>query len=482
MHPLLDRLEGNCRAGPDRRAVCDRSLILDYQGLRALACGLAGQIEKQTARPRVGVLAPASAAGAAAILACWYAGKIPVPLNFFLNVAELSKIIRDADLDLVLTGPHFDQTAQAVGLKSIVLGAPSRVPGDRPAPPAAPDDVAVALYTSGTSGDPKGVCLSFNNLVQNARACVEYARIEPTHTFLSVLPQFHSFGFTAMTIAPLLLGAAVYYLPRFSPLALVEAVAEKGISVLMAVPSMYAALANLKHASREMFASVKLAVSGGEPLPEKVYDMFQRRFGVTLYEGYGLTETSPVVALNTPWAHRRGSVGRPIPGAAVAAVDAEGRELPPGVDGELIIRGHCVMRGYLNRPEATAAAIRNGALWTGDIGHVDADGFVWITGRAREMIIVGGENVFPREIENVLLEHHAVREAAVIGVRDEIRGELPAAYVILKEGQTATETELREFCRQRLAGYKTPRWVRFAGEVLRSPTGKILKRLLASGA
>ena len=246
----------------------------------------------------------------------------------------------------------------------------------------------------------------------------------------------------------------------------------------MAIPSMYAAVANLKNADRDAFASLALAISGGEPLPGPLFQAFQQRFGVTLYEGYGMTESSPVVSINTPWGNRPGSVGRAIPGVTVTAVDDCGTVLPAGQTGELVVRGHCVMQAYLNKPAETAAAVRDGGLWTGDVGHVDADGYVHITGRAKEMIIVGGENVFPREIEAVLSAHPAVRESAVIGVPDAIRGELPAAFVILKEDASATETELRDFCRTRLAGYKTPRWVRIATELPRSPTGKILKRAL----
>jgi long-chain acyl-CoA synthetase len=478
MHPLLDLLETHCAATPDQLAVRDAGLRLDYQNLQLVAGGLAGALAAQTKRPLVGVLAPTSAATAAAILACWYAGKTPVPLNFLLSPPELSRIVRDASLDLLLAAPIFAQLAESLVPRTVRLEAQSLPREPRPAPPTTADEIAVVLYTSGTSGHPKGVCLSFDNLVQNTRACAAHARLGPAAVFLGVLPQSHSFGFTAMTVVPLLLGATAHYLPRFSPLGLVQALASHRASVLMAIPSMYAAIANLKNATADMFASLQLAISGGEPLPARIAQTFEDRFGVTLCEGYGMTETSPVVSINTPWAYRRGSVGRPIPGVTVVAIDGHGRELPSGTDGELVVRGHCVMRGYLNQPEQTAAAIRDGVLRTGDVGHVDADGYVHITGRAKEMLIVGGENVFPQEIESVLLEHPAVAEAAVIATRDESRGELPAAFVILKAERTATESELREFCRGRLAGYKIPRWVRFAVDLPRSPTGKILKRSL----
>jgi long-chain acyl-CoA synthetase len=193
-------------------------------------------------------------------------------------------------------------------------------------------------------------------------------------------------------------------------------------------------------------------------------------------EGYGLTESSPVVSLNVPWAHRPGSVGRALPGVHVEAVGGKDDGLLAGEEGELVISGHCVMQGYHNKPDETRAMIRGGRLFTGDIGRVDGDGFIYITGRAKEMMIVGGENIFPAEIENALLEHPAVAEAGVIGAPDRLRGEAPVAFVILKEGASAEEIELRSFCRTKLAGHKAPREIRIAQTLPRSPTGKILRR------
>jgi long-chain acyl-CoA synthetase len=479
MHPFLNAFESTVTARPDKPATCDQSLALDYQSLRAVAGGLAGQIAAQTARPHVGILTPTSTAGAVATFGCWYAGKVPVPLNFMLAPQELAKVIRDAGLDLVLTVERFAPAAQAAGLRTLPLSGQTLVPG-RCAPPAAtPDDVGALIYTSGTSGDPKGVCLTFDNLVQNARACIAAAEIQPDQVFLGLLPQFHAFGFTANTIVPLLLGATVHYLPRFSPVAVVHTIAERQVSVFITIASMFAALAAAKDATREHFASLTLPVSGGEPLPAKVAQTFEQRFGVRILEGYGMTEASPVITLNTPRAHRPGSVGQPLPGITVKAVDEFGRDVPQGGDGQLLVRGHCVMRGYLNKPEQTAATIRDGWLWTGDIGRLDTDGFVHITGRAKDMIIVGGENVFPFEIESVLLDHPAVAEAAVIGMTDPVRGELPVAFVILKpDAPPVTGTDLRNFCRTRLAGYKVPRDVHLCQELPRGPTGKILKRAL----
>ncbi|MBW7906995.1 MAG: AMP-binding protein [Phycisphaerae bacterium] len=479
MHPLLDRFEANVAARGEALAVADAGLALSYAALRAVAGGLAGQIERASGRRRIGIMTPTSAAGATAILAGWYAGRTPVPLNFLLSDAELAAIGRDADLDLVVTVEPLADKARATGAAPLVLSARhTLVPRPIPPAPAVAEDTGVILYTSGTTGAPKGVCLSFQNLVSNADACIAHARIDPDRVFLSVLPQFHSFGFTAMTVVPLLLGATAWYLPRFSPAAVLNCIAERRVNVFMAVASMYAALLRQRETPPHGLASMQLAVSGGEPLPATVAAAFRERFGIELLEGYGLTETSPVVSLNVPWAHRPGSVGRALPGIDVRAVDDAGAALPPGGEGELVVRGHCVMQGYHNRPEDTAAVVRGGALHTGDIGRVDADGYIHITGRAREMMIVGGENVFPAEIEAVLLEHPAVADTGVIGAPDALRGESPVAFVVLREGAAAEPAELRRFCRDRLAGYKLPREVRIVPDLPRGPTGKVLRRAL----
>ena len=479
MHHLLDEFERVCAAYADRPAACDPALSLDYRGLCAVARGLGAQIAAQTAQPRVGILAPTSAACAAAVFAAWYAGRVPVPLNFMLAPPELGKIVRDAELDLIVATSHFAPAVQAAGLRRLPLDATTLRPGSLAVPSAGPRDCGALIYTSGTAGDPKGVCLSFDNLVQNATACVSAAELNADSVFLGVLPQFHGFGLTTTTIVPLLLGATVHYLPRFSPMAVVSAIAEQRVTVFITVASMFAALVAMKDATPAQFATLTLPVSGGEPLPSRVAEAFEQRYGVRIYEGYGMSEASPVVSLNTPRAHRAGSVGRPLPGVFVVAMDDEGQPRPTDADGELVVRGHCVMQGYLQKLDETARALRDGALWTGDIGRVDADGFVYITGRAKEMMIVGGENVFPYEIESVLGEHPSIAEAAVIAARDKLRGEVPIAFVIPAAGRPApTEADVRSFCRTRLAAYKIPRRIHIAAELPRGPTGKILKRAL----
>lgn len=489
MHPLLAPLEYHATHRPHHPAAWDQNLMLDYAQFHAVSQGLAKQVVEQTDRPHVGILAPTSTAGAAAIFACWYAGRIPVPLNFMLAPTELTRVIADAELDLVLAVDLFSEQARAAGLRVLPLDARTLVPGRLTPPRADERDTAVLLYTSGTSGEPKGVMLSCGNIIRNAAACVEAIDLQPDEVFLGLLPQFHAFGLTTTTFVPLYLGATVHYLPRFSGVTVLNLIAERHVTVFITIASMFGALAAMKNVAPETLASLRLPVSGGEPLPQPVAEVWEQHYGRRIYEGYGMTEASPVISLNTPAAYRPRSVGRPLPGVSVTAVDLEGQPVPAGSDGELVIRGHGILQGYRGKPEQTAAVLRDGALYSGDIGRVDADGFIYITGRKKEMLIVGGENVFPPEIESVLLRHPAVQEAAVIGVPDGLRGEAPVAFVILRseapEAPAARdgrcdEAALRAFCKEHLASYKVPRQVRIVADLPRGPTGKILKRALSN--
>jgi long-chain acyl-CoA synthetase len=284
-----------------------------------------------------------------------------------------------------------------------------------------------------------------------------------------------------MMLAPIQLGAQVIYMARFSPVAAVKAIRERQVSLLFGVPSMFAAIAHLKNAGPEDFQSIYAMISGGEPLNPLLRERFKERFNINLYEGYGLTETSPVVSLNTPAEHRFGSVGKPLPGVEVKIADEQGKSLAQGATGEIWLKGPMVMKGYHNLPDETAAVLTaDGYFKTGDLGPVDPDGFLFVTGRKKEMIIVAGENVAPREIEEILSRHPAVAEVAVVGKPDPGRGEVVVACVVTKEDTTVACDALRDFCRaQGLAQWKCPREVVILKELPRSPTGKVLKRSLA---
>jgi long-chain acyl-CoA synthetase len=336
------------------------------------------------------------------------------------------------------------------------------------------------LYTSGSTGRPKGVELTFRNLTANALASVEAMEFGPQLRVLACLPTFHTFAITATTLAPLLSGASVFCLPRFDPELALAAASRQQCNVLVMVASMFRLLARRQESRKLPMGHLRLAVSGAEPLPAEVRERFEKVFGIPLLEGYGMTEAAPVIAVNRRTAHKAGTVGLPLPGVRVKIVDPDTlAEQPHGATGEIWVHGANVMRGYHNRPAATAEVLTSdGWLRTGDMGLLDAEGFLKITGRRREMVKVGGEMVFPGEVEDALLKHPAVLEAGVVGVKDPLRGESVKAFVVLNPGQEVAADELRAHCRKLLAPYKAPRTVEFRAALPKSPTGKTLRRLL----
>ncbi len=478
-----------CLRTPARAAVVDDRRTYAYGQLLGGALFVAEAIESRSERAHVGVMLPTSGAFPMALMGCWFARRVVVPLNFLLAAEELHYVVRDSDIDTILT------TRQLVEF----LGGESKLPSDvkllyledldysgvpplRWPPLAGGDDLAVLIYTSGTSGKPKGVMLSHRNLRFDVRASIEHAGITSADGFLGVLPQFHSFGLTALTLLPLYIGSRVIYSARFVPRRIVELIRQHRPQVMMAVPSMYGALLTVKDASAEDFASVRLPVSGGEPLPESVFNAYEERLGCRLFEGFGMTETSPVTHWSTPGRFKRKSVGTPLPGVTQIVIDEQHRVLPPDTEGEILLAGPNVMRGYYKLPRLTDAAFveiqGRRYLRTGDVGRIDSEGFLFITGRKKEMLIIAGENVFPREIEEVLNLHPAVRDSAVVGVKDDLRGELPIAFVEARPGVAFDESEVRTYLRQRLAQFKIPREIRVVEQLPRSPTGKILRRQL----
>lgn len=484
---IVETLINSAERGGTQPAVADPLMSLDYANLVRFADVMRRQIESQTDNPHVGILMPSSAAFAGTFYGVLWAGRTAVPLNFLLQPAEVAAVVRDAGLDTIYTVKYFAELAATLPAKAVFIEdlpvkremVLERVRRTPPPPNVKPDDTAVLLYTSGTSGVPKGVCQTYRNLRSDIDGAVELAQLKSEHHFLGVLPLFHSFGLTAMLMVPVALGSSVYYLPRFNPNQVIDTIREQKVGITMMIASMYAALLRTKSGGPEDMKSLVYAVSGGEGLPDAIHAAFKDRFGVDIIQGYGMTEASPVVSLNVPWSNRVGTVGKAIPGVKVAAFNDDGRELPIGEIGELRVAGPIVMKGYYNKEDDTRAALTpDGWYLTGDMGKVDAEGYISITGRKKEMIIVGGENVYPREIESVIERHPAVAEVAVVGQRDASRGEVVIAFVTLREGLTATDLELRDFCRDKIAGYKVPRRVIIAQDLPRGPTGKILKRKL----
>lgn len=341
------------------------------------------------------------------------------------------------------------------------------------------NETAVILYTSGTTGHPKGAMLTHKNLYSNARDTADYLEFSEGDRVVATLPVFHVFALTVVVNAPLLKGATILLMPKFSPAEVFESIKAQHATVFAGVPTMFNFLYQFPEGSAKDFETIRIAISGGASLPVALLENFENKFDVKISEGYGLSEASPVTCFN-PLDRERvpGSIGRSILNVENKVVDEFGDEVPVGEVGELVVRGPNVMKGYYKMPEETAAAIRDGWLYTGDMARQDENGYFYIVDRKKDMIIVGGYNVYPREVEEVLFEHRDVVEAAVIGVPDADFGEEVQAFVVLKEGAERDVEKLKAFCAKRLAKYKVPKTIEFLSELPKNTTGKILRRSL----
>lgn len=465
-----------------------RTLITDdYRSWKGFELQVASwHIAKQlkTDKPHVAVLLPTSGMFPASMTAIWSQGKTVVPLNYLLSPDEITYIIDDSGVDTVIAVTPMIEMIGGLpeGVETILLDKMS-FKGMPPVRFSVKNDdemLAALLYTSGTSGKPKGVMLTAGNLHSNVEQCKQWAEFSKKDIFLGLLPQFHSFGFTVNTLVPCAMGARSVYTARFNPRKVLELLRIHKATALLAIPSMFNALLNAKSAMASDFESIRFAVSGGEGLPDAVYLGCKEKLQLEINEGYGLTETSPVSNWCRPAEHRRGSVGMPIVDVHERIVGEDGVDLPANEDGEIRISGPNIMRGYYKLPEETKNAFDDqGYFRTGDMGHLDDDGFLHITGRIKEMLIIGGENVFPREIEEVLTNHPDVLAAGVVGRQDDSRGEVAVAFVELKEGAEFDEMALRSWCRESIATFKVPKTITLLQELPRNPTGKIVRRALA---
>ena len=414
-------------------------------------------------------------------------------LKYILDNAGVSTVITQAEFlptvnrlklrlenlrQLILVG---EKTPDAINFSELLSKSPV---GERVSEPR-PEDVAAILYTSGTTGHPKGVMLTHRNLISNVTASIKAIKFTKKDRFLCLLPMFHSFTWMACVLAPLYLGAAVAIVESVKPFGKVlRNIIRNRITIFVAIPPIYNLLSHIPVprilVSRllKILNPLRICVSGAASLPVEVLRKFEQKFRIPLLEGYGLTEASPVVSINPQEKRRPGSVGLPIAGVEVKVVDEDGNQLPPNKEGELLVKGENVMQGYYKLPEETKKTIKEGWLYTGDIARIDEDGYIYIVDRKKDMIIVRGLNVYPREIEEVLYLNPKVAETAVIGIKDELRGEAPIGYVALKEGEEMTEAELIRFLRERLASYKVPRTIEFRDSLPKTSTGKILKRAL----
>jgi long-chain acyl-CoA synthetase len=446
----------------------------------ALAAGLAGLGLRRG--ERVALHLPNRPDFVLAYYAALKAGLVPLSLNTSYKADELEYIVGNAAAALLITADGIDASlpsrARMPSVRHLLHAKDLddlRGPATLRAADTDRDDTAAILYTSATTGRPKGVMLTHANIVSNAYATVHHLRMTEGDRGLCALPMFHCFGQNAIMNALVTAGGTLVLHERFVPDAFVAAVAAHRITILYAVPTMYILFLSMPTAD---FRSVRLCFSAAATLPNDVEARWHATHGHWIQQGYGLTETSPFASYNHELAFRRGSVGTPIENVEMKIVDAEDREVTDGELGEIVIKGPNVMKGYFGDPAATAAAIRDGWFHSGDIGYRDADGYYFIVDRLKDMINVAGFKVFPREVEEVLFRHPAVKEAAVVGVADAVRGEAVKAFVVLQEGAAVTAEGLQALCRASIASVKVPEHIEFVAALPKNPTGEILKKEL----
>jgi long-chain acyl-CoA synthetase len=429
------------------------------------------------------------------------AGLVVLPLNPLLMAPELEYHLRDSaarlligfegmhaeavkacemlgvPLYLAVAGPAGGPLPEGARPVGELLGAP-----DADVEPRDPVDTAVLIYTSGTTGRPKGAELTHFQLYMNCTIAGSLFGYHSDDVTLAVLPFFHVFGLSSVINVAVRYGGCLSIVPRFTPAGVLDALEGDRCTVIGGVPTMLHALAQHDITGRDLSA-LRVAVSGGASLPEDIMRTFEGKFGIEVLEGYGMSETASSCSFNRPGDTRALSIGKPMWGVTMRVADASDRPLPPGREnvGEILIRGHNVMKGYLGRPEATAEALRGGWLHSGDLGYVDEDGFYFIVDRAKDLVIRGGYNVYPREIEEVLYAHPDIAEAAVIGKPDERLGEEVVAVVALRPGHDVSAEDIIAYTRERLAAYKYPREIRFMTELPKGPSGKIVKSALRDG-
>lgn len=509
-------IEDHAQKRPNREAIVFQNMRLTYGQLNAMACQVANGLVARGIQP--GDKVALSCLNLPFFPIAYYgilkAGAVVVPLNVLLKPREIAYHLKDSDAKAYLC---FEGTAELplgqmgyAGFQEVEScehfflmtanpAAPSPIEGAQTLgmlmhnqPPTcltvarSSDDTAVILYTSGTTGFPKGAELSHSNMLLNAIVSRDLHAMDPTrdrNILLIALPLFHSFGQTCQMNAGLYHGSTLVLVPRFDAAQVIDAMLKEKVNFFSGVPTMFWGLLNYAQQNQVDTASIaehlELCSSGGSALPVEVLNAFEKTFNVKILEGYGLSETSPVATFNQLGLERKvGSIGLPVFGTEIRIVDDQDQDVPVNEPGEILIRGHNVMKGYYKKPEATAEALRGGWFHTGDIARRDEDGYIFIMDRVKDMILRGGFNVYPREVEEFMLTHPAVSMAAVIGVPHESLGEDVKAFVIRKPGAEISEEELVAWCKENMASYKYPRTIEFRDQLPMTATGKILKREL----
>jgi len=478
---LVKTFLDTCKKHARKTAVIDQNGSVTYNDLCQEAMGCAARLLLRDTGRTIGILLPNGKEFVTAFYGILMAGKTPVPLNYLLSPTQLLYVIQDAGIDTVFTNNQFapllgNQIKQILSVEErhscVSFDEGSIRQGDA-------DEQAALLYTSGTNANPKGVMLTHKNFLSNLDGCVHAFHFNERDILLGVLPLFHTYALTTTLILPICVGATSVYLARFSGPKVLEMIEKYKVTSLFAIPSMYRVLLRTAESTKHDLSTLKLCTSGGEPLPGDVLETFNKIFPVPLTEGYGLTEATAIVSVNLPEKCKPGSIGPPLDNLEVKIVNDNGQGLPVNKEGEIWVKGPNVMKGYYKLPRETAETITpDGWLRTGDYGKLDEEGFLWITGRKKELIIISGENVSPNEIEHVISGHEKVFEVAVVGVSDKVRGEVPKAFIALREHMTCSEEEMKNYCMQRLPHYKVPKYFEFRKELPHGPTGKVLKRAL----
>lgn len=422
-------------------------------------------------------------------------GATMVPLNISFKSPAVEYILNNSEARILITNKIFlplVEKCELDYLEKIILVDKERIndhlllsdfsdlPENLPLLENIDEESAAAcLYTSGTTGKPKGAILTHRNLTFDTNKTIEFLNVDDSDRYIVVLPMFHAFAETVCMLMPMFLGAEIVIIDKFLPEKVLQTIQEKNVTFFAGVPTMYTALLNVKNKDNYDLSHLNLCLSGGAAMPQQTMEDFEKTFNVKILEGNGPTETSPVAYCNPVNGVRKsGSVGIPIPDTKVKIVDSEDNELPRGEIGEIAVQGDHVMKEYFKKPEATAKTLRNGWLHTGDLGKMDEDGYIYIVDRKKDMINVGGMNVYPREIEEQLYKNPKILEAAVVATKDELRGEVPKAVIVLKDGEEATEREIKRYCMKYFANYKVPKLVEFIDQLPKNATGKIDKKSL----
>ncbi|MEV4471860.1 long-chain fatty acid--CoA ligase [Nonomuraea sp. NPDC049504] len=496
MFNLAVILRESAKAAPGKAAIRHDGGAMTYAELDALSDAVAEGLAVLGVRSgdAVGLQLPNIPEFVVAYFGILKTGAVVVPLNPLLKAREIAYCLGNSRARALITwtpvaGEAVKGATQEGIFDVFAVGAAcpaaapftdliEPAPGHRPIAPADGSDTAAIVFTSGTTGVPKGAELTHLQLYMNADIPGRLFDVRAGDVVLTILPMFHVFGMSSILNVAVRFGCTLSLVPRFDAKAALEAIQRDRVTIFEGVPTMFVAVLEHPELDRYDTSSLRVAISGGAAIPAHVLDAFEQRFGIIVLEGYGLTETASTTTFNISAGERRAySVGKPIWGTETQIWDEQGNRLPPGRDnvGELVTRGFHVMKGYHGQPQATAEAMAGGWLHTGDLGYVDEDGFFFIIDRKKELIIRGGYNVYPREVEEILYHHPAVAEAAVVGVPDTRLGEEVAAYVSLKPGEPATRAELIAYCKDRLAAYKYPRYVEIRDALPKTANGKIAK-------